>query len=76
MKPTRPVLGIIDPGARNRRSGLDSDRAQLFNTRFHSQAQVAQLGRKQNSEQNSGTHALRLLRVPDQDERQSLRIVF
>jgi hypothetical protein len=42
MKPARRDPGIIAPGALNRRLGLDSDRAQLFNTRFHSQAQVAQ----------------------------------
>jgi hypothetical protein len=43
--PTKPAhleQGIIAPRAQNRRFGLDSDRAQLFNTRFRIYAQVAQ----------------------------------
>jgi hypothetical protein len=34
MKPARRQPGIIAPEARNGRSGLDSDRSRLFNTRF------------------------------------------
>ena len=42
--PTPDLLepGIIGVSAQNRRIGLDSDRAQLFNTRFRIYAQVAQ----------------------------------
>ena len=42
MRSARPEPGIIGVSAQNRRFGLDSGRAQLFNTRFRIYAQVAQ----------------------------------